>query len=217
MKNVPITRVMTPAPAAVEPTATVAEAERLMREHRCHHIPVIQAGKVVGMLGTVDLIKALVLRPDAAEPDAELLRRAPLRARHVADVMQRNVRVLTQTATLFDAARALAGGGVHALPIVAADERLVGIVTTTDTIQALADELQRAGLSEPTAGPAASAAHATSVRDVADPQVHALRELYRAVRNYLGSGRAEIEHTRLVQAADRARDALRAAGVELGR
>jgi hypothetical protein len=37
------------------------------------------------------------------------------------------------------------------------------------------------------------------------------------VRNYLGSGRAEIEHTRLVQAADRARDALRAAGVELGR
>ncbi|HEY9182468.1 MAG TPA: CBS domain-containing protein, partial [Gammaproteobacteria bacterium] len=143
MKNVTITRVMTPAPATVEPTASVVEAERLMREHRCHHIPVIQAGKVVGMLGTLDLMKALVLRPDAAEPDAEVLRRAPLRTRHVADVMQRNVRVLTQTATLFDAARALAAGGFHALPVVAADGRLVGIVTSTDAMQALADDLQR--------------------------------------------------------------------------
>ena len=213
MKNVTITRVMTPAPATVEPTASVVEAERLMREHRCHHIPVIQAGKVVGMLGTLDLMKALVLRPDAAEPDAEVLRRAPLRTRHVADVMQRNVRVLTQTATLFDAARALGAGGFHALPVVTADGHLVGLVTSTDVIQALADDLQRAGVGDPTA----STAHAAGAQDVADPQVHALRDVYRAVRNYLGSGRAEIEHTRLVQAADRARDALRAAGVELGR
>ncbi|HZL96866.1 MAG TPA: CBS domain-containing protein, partial [Vicinamibacterales bacterium] len=61
MKDISIARVMTPAPAVVEATATVVAAERLMREHRCHHIPVVEAGKVIGMLATHDLLKALVL------------------------------------------------------------------------------------------------------------------------------------------------------------
>jgi IMP dehydrogenase/acetoin utilization protein AcuB len=214
VKNVSIARVMTSAPATVAPTATIVEAERLMRENACHHLPVVEAGKVVGMLAAVDLLKALVLRPDAAELDAELLRRAPLGTRHVVDVMQRNVRVLPQTATLLDAARALATGAFHAVPVVAADGRPAGIVTSTDVIEALAEGLEQASGGEPappTARPGASA------EDAHAPLVQGLRELYRAVRNYLSSGRAEIEHTRLVQAADRARDALHSAGIRLGR
>jgi predicted transcriptional regulator len=125
--------------------------------------------------------------------------------------MQRNVHVLTQTATLLDAARALGGGAFHALPIVAADGHLVGIVTSTDVMQALADDLEHAGVGEPQAPAAASA----GLQNVADPQVRALRDVYRAVRNYLGSGQAETEHSRLVQAAERAREALREANIEL--
>jgi hypothetical protein len=33
-----------------------------------------------------------------------------------------------------------------------------------------------------------------------------LRQVYRAVRNYLESGRAELEHTRLLQAVNAARE-----------
>jgi len=214
MRDGSIARIMTPAPVTVEPTATVIDAERFMRERGCHHIPVVHAGKVVGMLAANDLLKALVLRPDATEPDAELLRRAPLRSRHVADIMQRNVRVLTQTATLLDAARALSTGALHAVPVIAADEHLVGIVTSTDVIQALADDLQHAGGDAHAVLAGTTTTHA---QDVADPQVRALRDVYRAVRNYLSSGQAETEHTRLVQAADRAREALRAAGIDLPR
>jgi CBS domain-containing protein len=79
-----------------------------MRQHACHHLP------------------------DSKEVDAELLRRAALSTRHIGDVMQRNVHVLTQTATLLDAARALCTGACHSLPIIAADGRLVGIVTSRD-------------------------------------------------------------------------------------
>ena len=104
MKNVTVARVMTPAPAVVERTTSVVDAESLMRRHACHHLPVVEAGKVVGILAHVDLLKALVLRPEGQEADSELLRRAALNTRHVGDVMQRNVRVLTQTATLLDAA-----------------------------------------------------------------------------------------------------------------
>jgi CBS domain-containing protein len=213
MRNVTIARVMTPAPATVPPTASVAEAERLMRERQCHHVPVVAARKVVGMLATHDLMKALVLRPDAGDAETELLRRSYLENLHVEDVMQRNVRVLTETATLLDAARALGTGALHALPVVAADGHLVGIVTSSDVIQALADDLEH-GVGDRAARPTTPT---PSMADVADPQVRALRDVYRAVRNYLSSGQAEVEHTRLVQAADRARDALRSAGIELSR
>ena len=78
MQNVPIAQVMTPAPATVEPGDSVATAERLMRERRCQHLPVVEGGRVVGMLGAHDLLKALVLRADSGEADSELLRKAPM-------------------------------------------------------------------------------------------------------------------------------------------
>ena len=210
MQNVPIAQVMTPAPATVEPGDSVATAERLMRERRCQHLPVVEGFKVVGMLAGHDLLKALVLRADSGEGDSELLRRTSLDHRHVGDIMQRNVRALPQNSTLLDATRALSRGGLHALPIVAADDRVVGIVTSTDIIQALADDLQRAasGAAQPTHAPASGG-------ELGEAQIKALREVYRAVRSYLRSGRAEMEHTRLLQAANRAREALHSANIDL--
>jgi len=212
MQNVPIAQVMTPAPATVEPSDSVAAAERLMRERRCQHLPVVEGTKVVGMLSAHDLLKALVLRAESTEDDSELLRRTSLDHRHVGDVMQRNVRALPQNSSLLDATRALSGGGFHALPVVSSDGRVVGIVTSTDIIQTLAEDLQRSA----SAAQAAQAPRAASTgTELGEPQVKALREVYRAVRNYLRSGRAEIEHTRLLQATNRAREALSAANVDI--
>lgn len=211
MQNVPIAQVMTPAPATVEPSDSVTTAERLMRERRCQHLPVVEGGRVVGMLAAHDLLKALVLRADSGEADSELLRRTSLDHRHVGDIMQRNVRALPQNSTLLDATRALARGGFHALPIVASDGRVLGIVTSTDIIQALADDLERAASDAAQPAPPAE----TAVERLGEPQIKALREVYRAVGSYLRSGRAELEHTRLLQAANRAREALHAANIDL--
>jgi CBS domain-containing protein len=211
MQNVPIAQVMTPAPATVEPGDTVATAEGLMRERRCQHLPVVEGRKVVGMLAAHDLLKALVLRAESGEADSEPLRRTSLEHRHVGDIMQRNVRSLPQNATLFDATRALSGGGFHALPIVASDGRLVGIVTSTDIIQAVSDDLRRTATGAAQPAPEEPAAP----KELGEPQVKALREVYRAVRNYLRSGRGEMEHTRLLQAANRAREALHAANIDI--
>jgi CBS domain-containing protein len=208
MRNVSITRIMTPSPTSIGPHASVAAAERLMRERGCHHLPVVEGVKVIGLLASHDLLKALVLRAEAIESDSELLRRTTLQTRQVADIMQRNVHVLPHSATLLDAAVELAGGASKAIPIVGADGRLIGIVTAADVLQALVDELRHAPSVEhaPRTVPAAGAD---------DPEIKALRDVYRAVRSYLGSGRAEIEHGRLLRAANRARDALRAVEVEL--
>jgi CBS domain-containing protein len=204
MKNEPISRIMTAAPATVSPTSSVAAAERVMREHGCHHVPVVEEdGRLVGMVSGHDLIKALVLGTDA-EP--ELLSQASLQTRRVADVMQRTLVVLPQTATMLDAARALAGGSIHSLPVVAPNNVLAGIVTSTDLIEALLDALK-----SPVAEPAAAAA--PDEPNTTDVQARALRDVYRAVRSYLESGRGELEHSRLLQAVNRAREALQHADV----
>jgi CBS domain-containing protein len=210
MQNVSITRIMTSYPTTVEPNSSVAAAERLMREKGCHHLPVVEGIKVVGLLNAHDLLKALVLRGDARESDSELLRRPSLQKHRVADVMQRNVRSLPHSATLLDAAIELRPGDTHAIPVLGADGRLIGLVTAGDVMQALIDELRRPAASPPATRQAQPAAH-----DEEDTERKALREVYRAVRNYLGSGRAEIEHGRLLRAANRAREALRTADVEI--
>jgi CBS domain-containing membrane protein len=210
MQNTSVTRVMTPAPGAVDPLTSVAAAERLMRERKCHHVPVVEGGKVVGMLGRLDLLKALVLRSEGGEADAELLRRSPLKVRRVADVMQRNLKVLGESSTLLDAAREFSDGGFHALPVVKPDGRLVGIVTSTDVMEALVHDLEHAG-----AARAEQVAPDAMAEGGHAPELRSLRELYRAVRGYLQSGHAEAEHTRLVRATEHARETLRAASVDL--
>jgi CBS domain-containing protein len=210
MQNVSIRRVMTPVPATVEATASVVAAERLMRERKCHHVPVVRRGRVVGMLGRQDLLKALVLRAEGEGSDAESQPKIALKEWHVADVMQRDVKSLSDTSTLLDAVRAFSAGEFHALPVVGSGERLIGIVTSTDLMQVLADDLEHASGGARAAGAVDPDATATRA-----PELHALRDVYRAVRNYLRSGRAESEHARLLQAVEHAREALRAANVDL--
>ena len=205
MKDEPITRIMTSAPATVTPQSAVAAAERLMREHGCHHIPVVDGDRVVGIVSAHDLVKALVLnrRPD----DTEVLGQSALSTRRIEEVMQRTVVTLPHTATVLDAARALANGGMHALPVVGFDQVLCGIVTSTDLMEALVDGLKH---------PVASADSGTAGAQTAtDPQVHALRDVFRVALRYLESGRGDLEHGRLVQAVNRARDAFHERPAEL--
>jgi CBS domain-containing protein len=210
MQNVAITGIMTSSPRTIEQSASVAAAQKLMRETGCHHLPVVEGIKVIGLLAAHDLLKALVLRAEAAETDSELLRRTALLNRRVADIMQRNFRWLPHSATLLDAALELRSADTRALPVLGADGRLIGIVTATDLMQALVDELRQPAVSASPGRPAQPAPRAAD-----DPERKALRDVYRAVRNYLRSGRAEIEHGRLLRAAAVAREALRTADVEI--
>lgn len=46
--------VMTRSPACMPPTLTAIEALRLMQDGGFRHVPVVEAGKVVGLVSTVD-------------------------------------------------------------------------------------------------------------------------------------------------------------------
>ena len=47
---------MTRAPLSIRPEQTLAEAHRLMRKHRIRHLPVVDRGKLVGIVSQRDLM-----------------------------------------------------------------------------------------------------------------------------------------------------------------
>ena len=53
--NLTIGQVMSPCPVAVNPHHTFAEAHGIMRAHRIRHLPVEEAGRVVGVVSQGDL------------------------------------------------------------------------------------------------------------------------------------------------------------------
>jgi len=51
---------MTPAPVTGMPQTTVAEAAALMVEKNYHTLPVVEAGRLVGVLGREDVLGTLL-------------------------------------------------------------------------------------------------------------------------------------------------------------
>lgn len=196
MKNQPISRIMTPEPATVAPTNNIASAERIMRERGCHHVPVVDDRRVVGMISACDLLKALLVEPNADTA----LKQSSLQATRVADVMRRDVVVLSETSTILDAAKALQQGDIHALAVLAWSGAVVGIVTSSDLIETLLDALEHSTNDE------SSEARSGNGHEASEEQVQLLRQVFRATIQYLESGCAEIEHGRLLRAVNEARE-----------
>jgi CBS domain-containing protein len=131
MRDIPIDRIMTPDPATVGPHDSAAEARRLLENNVIHHLPVVEGGRLVGIVSSTDFLKLYLLDDQLA-----------LYARATVDqIMETNVIVLRQDATLREAAEKLCMGSFHALPVVDKHKRLVGIVTSSDLIGELLDAL----------------------------------------------------------------------------
>jgi CBS domain-containing protein len=65
-KETPVSAIMTPMPlVTVGPDSRVRECMRLMNSHRIRHLPVLDAGRVVGMLSIGDLVRAIIEAQDA--------------------------------------------------------------------------------------------------------------------------------------------------------
>ncbi len=67
-RETPVSDIMSPAPTTVSPTTTVDECLRLCTELRVRHLPVIEDGRLAGIVSIGDLVKA-VIDDQAAEID----------------------------------------------------------------------------------------------------------------------------------------------------
>jgi CBS domain-containing protein len=52
----------------IAPDASIAQACRLLHEHRLRRLPVVESGKLVGMIARADLVRAVAVSAERASP-----------------------------------------------------------------------------------------------------------------------------------------------------
>ena len=60
--------VMTREPISIAPHASIAQACRLLHDHRLRRLPVVENGKLVGMIARSDLVRAVAVSAEKASP-----------------------------------------------------------------------------------------------------------------------------------------------------
>lgn len=122
---------------SVTPDDSFDRAISLMEEHGFHHLPVVENGKVVGMISDRDLLLAVGWKLEA-ERRVEGSRSAVVGPRRVREVMSRPVVSLTPEESLHTAARTMIDRAISAIPLVSG-AAVVGIVTKIDLLRGLCE------------------------------------------------------------------------------
>jgi acetoin utilization protein AcuB len=131
---------MTPDPLTVTPQASIAEVWDLMRKVDVRHVPVVQAGALVGMLSDRDLARVDMARLLKTE-GAEALRKEL--ATPIVRVMSSDVISVEPDTEVGDVIALLLDHKIGALPVVEAETReVLGIISYVDVLRALRDLLE---------------------------------------------------------------------------
>lgn len=134
-----LTRELMKSPVVtVAEEASLREAMALMAERRIRRLPVVRDGRLVGIVTDRDCRKAWT---SSAAPLARYELTYLLDELRVKEVMSRDVITVTPDTPVREAARVMRSNKVGGLPVVEG-ETVVGIVTTTELLGALARVLE---------------------------------------------------------------------------
>jgi CBS domain-containing protein/anti-sigma regulatory factor (Ser/Thr protein kinase) len=126
--DLPIKEVMRKKVITVSPETTVRELKEIMKINRISGTPVLDQGRLVGVVSIEDLIKAL----EAGDLDAPVEKRM---TREVITVMERS--------SIIEALKKFSCFGVGRLPVVNDKGELTGIITGSDITRGLLDALNQ--------------------------------------------------------------------------
>ncbi|MDX6516996.1 MAG: hypothetical protein QOH73_2662 [Gaiellaceae bacterium] len=118
-----VQEVMTSNPSTVESSTPIVEAAEIMRREDVGSVPVVEDGRLVGILTDRDI----VLRAVAEARDPRTVTCGDIASRHIATIDPHQ--------TIEDAERLMAMHQVRRLPVCEEDGRLVGIVAQADVVR----------------------------------------------------------------------------------
>jgi CBS domain-containing protein len=145
--------VMERDPVTIAPGADLESLLRLLREHELHGVPVVDGGRLVGIVTENDLVlrgdDASVHLPHYFELFGGVVFLEPLQhledrlrkafGNRVSDMMTTDVETISPGASVHAAARIISRSGHNRLPVVQ-NGRLVGVITRVDALEALTRE-----------------------------------------------------------------------------
>lgn len=125
----PVQKYMTTSPITVAQTQTIAFASSVMREHKIRHLPVLEGGRIVGLLSSRDV----ALIETLAGVDPKILT--------VEEAMSQNPFTTTPDTPIDEVAATMAQHKYGAA-VVVQNNHVVGVFTTVDACQTLAELFQ---------------------------------------------------------------------------
>jgi acetoin utilization protein AcuB len=121
---------MTPAPHTIGRTRSLAAARQMMLEHRVRHLPVLDGGRIVGVLSERDLFLVESL-PGVNPTDVR-----------VEEAMVENVFTVEPNAPIGEVVETMIERKLGSA-VVSEGEHVVGVFTTIDALQAFHELLEK--------------------------------------------------------------------------
>lgn len=129
LSGLTVTEVMHDDVTVVDPETTIADAAQLIAEAQTASVPVVFGGRLVGMVTSIDLLTFVARTFATPAPQGP----------QIAEVMGVKVSSATMGQTLADAVLEMVNSGVRQLPIVDADQVVVGILSDRDLRELIGD------------------------------------------------------------------------------
>ncbi|MBN8821015.1 MULTISPECIES: CBS domain-containing protein [unclassified Spirosoma] len=133
----PVSNIMTRTVFTVNLNDDLHQVIDLINHHKIRHVPVVDANEIVGMISKTDVNRLTFSSLFEGQEDAD---EAVLQILTIEQVMTHKPRTIPVSFTIREVAEVFAEEEFHALPVVDEENKLVGIVTTTDVINYLLDQ-----------------------------------------------------------------------------
>jgi acetoin utilization protein AcuB len=128
-----VKEMMTKNPVTVEPDTLVLDARKIMKEKNIRRLPVVEKGKLVGIVTKHDLLEA---EPSPATPVSLHELNYLLSKMKVEEIMEKNPVTVTPNTPFEDALRIGQEKKIGSFPVVE-NGKLVGITTESDIVRYL--------------------------------------------------------------------------------
>jgi len=137
-----VSKRMSANPVTIPPTMTVAEATNLMKSNKFRRLPVVENGKLVGIVTDRDLRQ---VSPSPATTLSIFELNYLLAKMQVREIMKTEVITINVDAAIEEAALLMYTHKIGGLVVVAADGAVAGVITETDIFKCFVDVM---GLAE---------------------------------------------------------------------
>jgi CBS domain-containing protein len=137
-KRVPVSTIMAHSVITANVKDSLRHINSLLRKHNIRHVPVVSGDKLVGIISKSDIMRLSFGdifdgQDNADETMFDMLK--------LEQVMITNLTTVDENDSIKEVAEKFTNVKFHALPVVR-DEKLVGIVSTTDLIRYLLEQYE---------------------------------------------------------------------------